>query len=299
MLLTMPFHSKANTDDKTDHKTTSSQQGNYMTPVPEPKWPERIICLTEETTEALYLMGEDHRIVGISAYTMRPERARKEKTKVSAFITARTDKILALKPDLVLAFSDMQADIVADLIKQGIQVHCFNHRSVSEILQMIRTLSGLIGQPEKGDKLVNDLQSNLSKIKQQAAKLPAQPKVYFEEWFDPIITGIGWVSELIEIAGGIDCYQEFSTQSLAKNRIVAEPSDVIAKQPDIYIASWCGRKFDQDKVTSREGWQTIPAIKNGDIYEINSTDILQPGPAALTDGVEQLAKIIKQWAERA
>jgi iron complex transport system substrate-binding protein len=272
-------------------------QGKYMSLVPEPKWPERIICLTEETTEALYLMAEDHRIIGISAYTMRPERARKEKTKVSAYITARTEKILELKPDLVLAFSDMQADIVADLIKAGIQVHCFNHRSISETLQMIRTLAGLIGKPEKGEKLVAELQNNLANIKLEAEKLPVRPKVYFEEWFDPIITGIGWVSELIEIAGGIDCYSEFSTQSLAKNRIVADASDVIAKQPDIYIASWCGRKFDQDKVTSRPGWQEIPAIKNGDIFEVNSTDILQPGPAALTDGVRQLADIIKQWSE--
>jgi iron complex transport system substrate-binding protein len=269
-----------------------------MHTIPEPKWPERIICLTEETTEALYLMEEDHRIIGISAYTMRPERARKEKTKVSAYITARTEKILELKPDLVLAFSDMQADIVADLIKEGIQVHCFNHRSISETLQMIRTLSGLIGQPEKGIKLVADLQSNLTRIKQEADKLPTRPKVYFEEWFDPIITGIGWVSELIEIAGGIDCYSEFSKQSLAKNRIVADANDVITKQPDIYIASWCGRKFDEEKVTSRAGWQEIPAIKNGDIFEINSTDILQPGPAALTDGVNQLADIIKQWSDR-
>lgn len=264
----------------------------------QPKWPERIICLTEETTEALYLMEEDHRIIGISAYTMRPERARREKTKVSAYITARTEKILALKPDLVLAFSDMQADIVADLIKEGINVHCFNHRSISETLQMIRTLSSLIGKPEKGEKLVTELQSNLTNIQQQAAKLPIRPKVYFEEWFDPIITGIGWVSELIEIAGGIDCYQEFARQSLAKNRIVADASDVIAKQPDIYIASWCGRKFDKEKVTSRVGWQDIPAIKNDDIHEVNSTDILQPGPAALTDGVAELARIIEQWSNR-
>ncbi len=269
-----------------------------MNQLPQPKWPERIICLTEETTEALYLMEEDHRIIGISAYTMRPERARREKTKVSAYITARTEKILELKPDLVLAFSDMQADIVADLIKEGVQVHCFNHRSISETLQMIRTLSGLIGQPEKGEKLVTQLQSNLANIQQQATKLPVRPKVYFEEWFDPIITGIGWVSELIEIAGGIDCYQEFAKQSLAKNRIVADASDVIAKQPDIYIASWCGRKFDKEKVISRDGWQEIPAIKNDDIYEVNSTDILQPGPAALTDGIAQLASIIGQWSER-
>ncbi len=267
-----------------------------MFSITEPKWPERIICLTEETTEALYMMEEDHRIIGISAYTMRPERARKEKTKVSAYITARTEKIMELKPDLVLAFSDMQADIVVDLIKEGIQVHCFNHRSISETLQMIRTLSALIGQPEKGEKLVKQMQNNLHQVKQQAELLPKKPKVYFEEWFDPIITGISWVSELIEIAGGVDCYQEFSKQSLAKNRIVADASDVIAKQPDIYIASWCGRKFDKEKVVTRSGWQQIPAIKNNDIYEISSTDILQPGPAALTDGVAELARIIKQWS---
>jgi iron complex transport system substrate-binding protein len=192
----------------------------------------------------------------------------------------------------------MQADIVADLIKQGVQVHCFNHRSISETLQMIRTLASLIGKPEKGEKLVAELQNNLTRTHQQAAKLSCRPKVYFEEWFDPIITGIGWVSELIEIADGIDCYQEFSKQSLAKNCIVADASDVIAKQPDIYIASWCGRKFDREKVTSRAGWQEISAIKNGDIYEVNSIDILQLGPAALTDGLAQLVSIISQWAER-
>jgi len=269
-----------------------------MTQVTQPSWPTRIICLTEETTEALYLMAEDHRIVGISAYTMRPARAKKEKTKVSAFINARIDKILELKPDLVLAFSDMQADIVADLIKQGIQVHCFNHRSITDTLQMIKTLSALIGQPEKGEKLVKELTGNLVRISQSAEQLPHKPTIYFEEWFDPLITGIGWVSELIEIAGGIDAYHEFSKQSLAKNRIIEHHQDVIDKQPDIIIASWCGRRFDKNKLLSREGWNTIPAVINDDIYEVNSTDILQPGPAALTDGIEQIHQIIKQWNEK-
>lgn len=260
------------------------------------QWPERIICLTEETTEALYLMGEEHRIVGISAYTMRPERAKREKTKVSAFINARIDKILSLKPDLVLAFSDMQADIVRDLIKEGVTVHCFNHRSIAETLQMIKTLAALIGQPEKGEQLVQQLSDNLRRIEQSASTLNKKPKVYFEEWFDPLITGIGWVSELIEIAGGIDCYQEFSKQSLAKNRIIDCSSKVIEKQPDIIIASWCGRRFDKEKLLTRPGWQDIPAVKFGQIFEVNSTDILQPGPASLTDGIETLHKIIKQWA---
>ena len=262
------------------------------------KWPERIICLTEETTEALYLMGEEHRIVGISAYTMRPARAKREKTKVSAFINARIDKILSLEPDLVLAFSDMQADIVRDLIKQGVNVHCFNHRSLSDTLQMIKTLAALIGQPEKGQTLVEQLNEKLMQIHQSASQLPYKPKVYFEEWFDPLITGITWVSELIELAGGEDCFSELSHQSLAKNRILSCDSQVIAKQPDIIIASWCGRRFDKSKMLTRENWHQIPAVQSDDIYEINSTDILQPGPAALTDGVQALHNIIKQWCDK-
>ncbi len=264
----------------------------------EPKWPERIICLTEETTEALYLMEEDWRIVGISAYTVRPERAKREKTKVSAFINARIDKILELKPDLVLAFSDMQANIVAELIKHGINVHCFNHRSLSETLQMIKTLSALIGKPEKGEHLVSELSNHLNSIKQSAGALTHKPRVYFEEWFDPLITGIAWVSELIELSGGIDCYEEFGKESLAKNRIIEHHTSVIDKNPDIIIASWCGRRFDKEKLLSREGWQSIPAIVNDDVYEVNSSDILQPGPAALTDGVHQLHEIIKQWSNK-
>lgn len=260
------------------------------------KWPERIICLTEETTEALYLMGEQHRIVGISAYTVRPERAKREKPKVSAFVSARIDKIMSLEPDLVLAFSDLQADIVRDLIKQGVNVHCFNHRSIQEVLQMIRTLSALIGEPQKGEKLVNQLVDNLNTIKASAAQLTVKPKVYFEEWFDPLITGITWVSELVEIAGGIDCYKEFASESLAKNRIIKDPCDVIEKAPDIIFAAWCGRPFVPEKMLSRDGWQTIPALINKHVYEINSSDILQPGPAALTDGINQIHRIIKNWS---
>ncbi|WP_087021835.1 cobalamin-binding protein [Thaumasiovibrio subtropicus] len=267
-------------------------------PIATPQWPQRIICLTEETTEALYLMGEEDRIVGVSAYTVRPERAKREKTKVSAFVSARIEKILALKPDLVLAFSDIQADIVRDLVKEGIDVHCFNHRTLSETLQMIRTLSALIGEPQKGEQLVASLTQHLADIKASADALAHKPRVYFEEWFDPLITGITWVSELIELAGGIDCYQEFAKESLAKNRIIEHHEQVIEKQPDIIIASWCGRRFQKEKLTQREGWQRIPAIQNDDVYELNSSDILQPGPAALTDGVAQLHTIIKAWSER-
>ncbi|WP_104398775.1 cobalamin-binding protein [Vibrio penaeicida] len=267
-------------------------------PIPAPQWPQRIICLTEETTEALYLMGEEDRIVGVSAYTVRPERAKREKPKVSAFVNARIEKIMDLKPDLVLAFSDMQADIVRDLVKQGVDVHCFNHRTLSDTLQMIRTLSALIGEPQKGEKLVQELTQGLAEIKASADSLTHKPRVYFEEWFDPLITGITWVSELVELAGGIDCYQEFANESLAKNRIIEHPEQVIEKQPDIIIASWCGRRFQKDKLTQREGWQNIPAIQNDEVYEINSSEILQPGPAALTDGVKQLHHIIKDWSER-
>ena len=261
-------------------------------------YPSRIVCLTEETTEALYLMGEQDRIVGISGFTVRPPQARKEKPKVSAFTSAKIDKIIDLKPDLVLGFSDLQADIAADLARHSIEVHLFNQRSVAEILKMIRMLAGMIGEADKGEILVNSLQTNIDRVSQLASQLKKQPKVFFEEWDEPIISGIRWVSELTEIAGGIECFPELGTEPLAKDRIIANNDRVIERQPDIIIGSWCGKKFRPEQVAARPGWQAIPAVANGDLYEIKSPLILQPGPAALTDGLDQLFEIISGWDEK-
>ena len=251
--------------------------------------PERIVCLTEETTETLYLLGEQHRIVGISGYTVRPPQARKEKPRVSAFISADIPKILALKPDLVLAFSDLQADIVAGLIREGIAVHCFNQRSVAEILDMIRTLGALVGASDRANDLANTLAAKLEDVRAHA---PAQrPKVYFEEWDVPMISGIQWVSELIAIAGGDDIFPEHATKKSAKDRIVT-PQAVIERAPDIVIGSWCGKKFRAEKFAGRPGFDALPAVRNGRIREIKSPLILQPGPAALTDGLAALQAII-------
>ncbi|ORU94203.1 MAG: cobalamin-binding protein [Cycloclasticus sp. symbiont of Poecilosclerida sp. N] len=256
---------------------------------------KRIVCLTEETTEALYLMGEQDRIVGISGFTVRPEIARKEKPRVSAFTSAKIDKILALKPDLVLAFSDMQADIAAQLVCAGLQVHVFNQRSVEEILQMLHTLGALIGQPEKAAQLVDEYQENMAKAVDKASSLSKRPVVYFEEWDDPLISGIKWVSELVEIAGGKDCFPELSKEAGGKQRIIDPPQRVIKRQPDIIIGSWCGKKFRSEHVAQREGWKAIPAVKNNQLFEIKSVNILQPGPAALTDGLAELQQIISRW----
>ena len=260
--------------------------------------PRRIVCLTEETTETLYLLGEQDRIVGISGFTVRPPQARKEKPKVSAFTSAKIDKILALEPDLVLGFSDIQADIAAQLIRHGIEVYVLNHRSVSGILGMIRTVGALVGVPDKAAILVATLQEGLEAAAQEAAALPRRPRVYFEEWDEPQISGIRWVSELIEIAGGEDCYREFAGEPLAKNRIIADPTDVVRRAPDIIIGSWCGKKFRPEQVAARVGWEAIPAVRNGELHEIKSPEILQPGPAALTDGLERLRTIIRDWAEK-
>ena len=257
---------------------------------------QRIVCLTEEPTEILYLLGEDRRIVGISGFTVRPARARKEKPKVSAFTSAKIDRILALEPDLVFGFSDIQADIAAELIRGGVEVHIFNHRSVAEILRTVRAIAGLVGCAEKGEELVDELQAGLDRIGEQAAALPRRPRVYFEEWYDPLISGIRWVSELIELAGGEDCFPEFRKGSLAKDRIIADPDEVVRRAPDVIIGSWCGRKFRPERLAARAGWDGIPAVKDGHVYEVKSALILQPGPAALTDGVEALAGIIGGWA---
>ena len=259
---------------------------------------ERLVCLTEETTEALYIMEEDWRIVGISGFTVRPPRARKEKPKVSAFTTAKIDEILELRPDLVLGFSDIQADIAAELIRNGVEVHVFNHRSVKDILRMVRTLGAMIGCEQKGSALADKLEAGLAVVTARAQSLPVRPRVYFEEWYDPLISGIRWVSELIGYAGGEDCFPELASSSLAKGRIIPDPEEVVRRSPDIIIGSWCGRKFQPDKLTARPGWSQIPAVRNGEVHEIKSAVILQPGPAALTEGVSQIQEIIEKWAKR-
>lgn len=256
------------------------------------KYPERIVCLTEETTETLYLLGEQDRIVGISGFTVRPPQARKEKPKVSAFTSAKIDKILALQPDLVIGFSDLQADIAKDLVAAGVNTLVFNQRSVSEILNMILTLSGLIGCSDKGRQLVDGYIDRMQTIQTAGQALSRKPKVYFEEWDEPMISAIKWVSELIEIAGGQDCFSHLGQESHAKNRIIADPQTVIDANPDVIIGSWCGKKFRPEKVAARPGWENTNAVKNNQLYEVKSPLILQPGPAALTDGLDELHKII-------
>ncbi len=261
-------------------------------------YPQRIVCLTEETTETLYLLGEQDRIVGISGFTVRPPQARRDKPKVSAFTSAKIDKILALGPDLVLGFSDLQADIASDLIRQGVAVHVFNHRSVEGILDTIRILGGMIGCETKARRLAEELGSRVQDVREQSRQLERRPKVYFEEWDDPMISGIRWVSELIGAAGGEDCFPELAIEPLAKNRIIKDPEEVIVCRPDIIIGSWCGKKFRSEKVAARAGWSKIPAVSDDEVHEIKSAIILQPGPAALTDGLDAISAIIRSWSGR-
>jgi iron complex transport system substrate-binding protein len=257
--------------------------------------PQRIVCLTEETVETLYLLGEEARIVGVSGYAVRPPRVRREKPRVSAFISADVDKILALSPDLVLTFSDLQAGIVADLIRRGVAVHAFNQRDVAGIFAMIRTLAALVGASDKADALAGALEQRLADVQARAAKLPRRPRVYFEEWDEPMISGIGWVSDLVAAAGGIDVFATLAERKSAKDRIVS-PDAVIAAAPDIIIGSWCGKKFVPERVAARPGFADIAAVRRGWLREIKSPLILQPGPAALTDGLAALEKIIGEWA---
>ncbi|MGA8393677.1 MAG: cobalamin-binding protein [Burkholderiaceae bacterium] len=260
--------------------------------------PQRIVCLTEETTEWLYLLGEQTRIVGISGYTVRPRRAREEKPKVSAFLSAKIDKILALQPDCVFGFSDLQADIAAALIRHGVQVTVFNQRSVAEIFSMLYQVAAMVGQVEKGLALIEGMRAGLQAIEAQAARLPRRPRVFFEEWDEPHISAIRWVSELLGLAGGDDCFPELAKESLGKNRIIASGDEIVRRNPDIIIGSWCGKKFRPQKVAARPGWQAVNAVRNGQLFEIKSADILQPGPAALTDGVAQLHRIVMDWSAR-
>ena len=257
--------------------------------------PRRIVCLTEETVETLYLLGRQASIVGISGYTVRPPEARREKPRVSAFTSADIPKIEALKPDLVLAFSDLQADIVADLIRRGIAVHAFNQRDVAGILAMIRTLGALVDARDDAARLADRLAVNVETARARAAERKVRPRVFFEEWDEPLISGIRWVSELIEVAGGVDVFADLSRETLAKHRIVG-PDAVIAAAPDIIVGSWCGKKFRPERVAARPGFEAVPAVRDGAVYEIKSSLILQPGPAALTDGLAAIERIVRDWA---
>jgi iron complex transport system substrate-binding protein len=255
--------------------------------------PERIVCLTEETTETLYLLGEERRIVGVSGYTVRPPRARREKPRVSAFLSARNDRILQLKPDLVIGFSDLQADIGRELAKAGLNVLLFNQRSVEEILNMIFTLSSIVGAGERGGRLVAELEENLRAVRQSGKAFPRRPRVYFEEWDEPMISAIRWVSELVEIAGGQDIFPELSLSQAATGRIVADAQEVVRRAPQVIFGSWCGKKFRPEKVAARPGWDAIPAVRDAQLHEIKSSEILQPGPAALTDGLRRMHELLK------
>jgi iron complex transport system substrate-binding protein len=262
------------------------------------RFPERIVCLTEETTETLYLLGEDARIVGISGFTVRPPRARREKPKVSAFTSARIDRIVALRPDLVLGFSDLQADIAAELARAGVEVHLFNHRSIAEILRMVRMLGGMVGCAEKADALAARLEAGVDAARAAAARLPRRPRVYFEEWDEPLIAGIRWVGEIVEAAGGENCFPELARMPLGRDRIIADPDEVARRAPDIIFGSWCGKKFRPERVAARAGWDAIPAVRDGELHEVKSSLILQPGPAALTDGLAEIQARIARWAEK-
>jgi iron complex transport system substrate-binding protein len=259
--------------------------------------PQRIVCLTEETVETLYLLGEQDRIVGISGYVVRPPQARREKPRVSAFTSANIDKILALRPDLVLTFSDLQADIAADLIRRGIDVHAFNQRSVAGILEMIRTVGAMVDASERAQQLVSTLEICLAKAQSRAERLLQKPRVFFEEWDDPLISAIGWVSELIEIAGGVDIFADRAVQGAGKDRVVTK-EEVVTREPELIIGSWCGKKFRPERVMARTGFDRTPAVQRQDVYEIKSSLILQPGPAALTDGLAELQRIIERWISR-
>jgi len=259
-------------------------------------FPRRIICLTEETTETLYLLGEQDRVVGVSGYTVRPPEAR-QKPKVSAYINAKFDKILSLKPDLVFAFSDLQADIAAELIRRGVTVFTFNQRSIVEIMEMILTIGRIVGSADKAEQLVATLQSDMDAIAQSALRFPYRPRVLFEEWYDPLISGIRWVDELIEIAGGAPIFTELRECQSAKDRIV-NPAIVIDRDPQVIIGSWCGRQVKKDLIRAREGWAAISAVRNDQIYEIKSAYILQPGPASVTEGLRQLHAILAHAVEQ-
>lgn len=258
----------------------------------------RIACLSTEAVETLYALGAEEHIAGISGFAVRPARARSEKPKISGFSSSKLERILAVEPDLVIGFSNMQADICRNLAAAGVEVHLFNQRDIAGILRMVRTLAALVDRQEAGERLIADLQAKVDAIRMDAQQWMARPKVYFEEWNDPLISGIGWVSEMIHIAGGDDVFEELASHSSAKQRIIADPMEVVHRAPDIIIGSWCGKKFQPDTVRNRTGWDSIPAVREGMVTEIKSADILSPGPAAITEGLTQIAALIRRWQER-
>jgi iron complex transport system substrate-binding protein len=262
------------------------------------RYPCRIVCLTEEPTEVLYALGLEERIVGISGFTVRPARARREKPRVSAFISAKVDRILALKPDFVVGFSDIQADIAQALIKHGIEVWISNHRSVEGILGYVRRLGALVGAADQAESYAQTLEAHIESVRQAAALLRRRPRVYFEEWDEPLISGIRWVSELVGIAGGDDVFPERALCSLAKDRILGDAGEVVRRAPDVILGSWCGKRFRPEQVASRPGWEAVPAVRDGELHEIKSPLILQPGPAALTDGLDAIHRVLRRWSER-
>lgn len=257
--------------------------------------PRRIVCLVEEPTEVLYALGEEHRIVGISGFTVRPPRARKEKPKVSAFTSAKIEPILALKPDLAIGFSDIQADIAAELVRRGVEVWISNHRSVAGILDYVRRLGAMVGAAAKAEAYADQLERGVDAVAAKAAHFPVRPRVYFEEWDEPRISGIQWVAELVRIAGGDDLFPELATESLAKNRILANDEAILARDPQVVFGSWCGKKFQPGTVAARPGWDGVSAVREGQLFEIKSPIILQPGPAALTDGLAEMHAHLARW----
>lgn len=258
----------------------------------------RIACLSTEAVETLYALGAEECIAGISGFTTRPARARREKPKISGFSSSRIERILAVEPDLAIGFSDMQADICRDLAAAGVEVHLFNQRDVEGILRMVRALAAMVDRQAEGNSLVAGLRQTVESLREQARKWTTRPVVYFEEWNEPLISGIGWVSEMIAVAGGLDAFAELAAFPKATQRIIADPMEVVRRAPDIIIGSWCGKKFRPEALTSRPGWETIPAIRNGMVFEIKSADILSPGPAAITEGLTQIAALIRRWQEQ-
>jgi iron complex transport system substrate-binding protein len=262
------------------------------------RYPQRIVCLTEEPTEVLYALGEQDRIVGISGFTVRPSRARREKPRVSAFTSAKIGRILELRPDFVVGFSDIQADIARELIGAGIEVWISNHRSVDGILGYVLRLGAMVGAAQRAEQYAGELEQRIEAVRAESSAATRRPRVYFEEWDEPLISGISWVSELIGIAGGDDIFPERAACALGKDRILADPDEVIRRAPDIILGSWCGKRFRPEKVIARRGWDAIPAVRDGELHEIKSPLILQPGPAALTDGLSELQRVVQAWGRR-